>query len=654
MRVSEGDDSTPSDDNGDERAVFLSYSRSDEALARPVIDALEAAGIKVWWDALLEGGVRFNEVTENALETAYAVIVLWSQTSIRSHWVCDEATRGRDRGCLVPVSLDGSEPPLGFRQFQCIDISNAHDDPRDPQMQRLVHSVAKLRDRGTCDQPFIPPPMPPARKRVHIDRRTAIGGGALALAGLGGMALWQGGFLGGGAKPSSLAVLPFDPIGGADGETGFAGGLASEIRSQLARNPLLQVAAETSSNSFRETDKDAPSIAKALGVAFLLDGNVRQSEDRIAVNAELIDGKTGFAVLPLAYDQPIASIFELQAAIASAVAQELAAQMDDTDAGGQPGGTQSVAAYDAYLRGRELYDAGIDEKSDREALAKFDEALRIDPEYAAAHAWRGRTLALIGNLYTAPAQLEAVYGTAVEAARRAIAIAPDYPEGHAVLGFVLAMSTLDMKSAREPYDRAIELGRGDAEILSRYAIFRSRIGDFASARQAIESAAALDPLNARVFRFTGDIEYAAGEYARAIAAFERAKSIQESLSSYHYLVGLARLELGDLAGAKADFEAESRLVWRKTGGAIVEHRLGNRDTARAHLEELQDDAGDKSHYQYMQIFSQWGERTRALEALAKAWEKRDAGLVQLYNDPLLAPLRDAPEYKRLIARIGFV
>ena len=94
--------------------VFLSYSRADRKAAQSIVRVLEKAGYGVWWDGLLEGGERFSRTTETALENALAVVVLWSRTSASSHWVHDEATRGREAGRLVPLSLDGSLPPLGL------------------------------------------------------------------------------------------------------------------------------------------------------------------------------------------------------------------------------------------------------------------------------------------------------------------------------------------------------------------------------------------------------------------------------------------------------------------------------------------------------------------------------------------------------------
>src|SRR5688572_13395709 len=347
--------------------IFLSYSREDRKRAQPIIALLERAGYRVWWDGLLEGGERFSRTTEAALEGAKAVVVLWSKTSTGSHWVHDEATRGRDRRCLVPVSIDGSEPPLGFRQFQVIDASRG-TRTNSPEMQQLLRAVAACSGRPA-------EPLSTAPGRIGIGRRTFIAGGAtLAVAG-GGLAAWQLGLFGGGGRPSnSIAVLPFTNMSGDPAQAYFSEGLAAEVRAELARNPLLQVVAQASSNTFRERGKDAKSIARALGVSYLLDGNVRRSGNLVRVAAELIDGRSGFNAWSESFERPLTDIFAVQSEIASAVGAALSAKVAAAPAkgpgGDRPtGGTASVAAYDLYLRGREKFDLGADEASDRAALA---------------------------------------------------------------------------------------------------------------------------------------------------------------------------------------------------------------------------------------------------------------------------------------------
>jgi tetratricopeptide (TPR) repeat protein len=102
--------------------VFLSYDREDGAQARTLALALEKAGHSVWWDLHVRGGAQFSKVIEEALKAADVVVVLWSANSIESAWVRDEAAAGRDSGRLIPATIDGTEAPLGFRQFQTIDL----------------------------------------------------------------------------------------------------------------------------------------------------------------------------------------------------------------------------------------------------------------------------------------------------------------------------------------------------------------------------------------------------------------------------------------------------------------------------------------------------------------------------------------------------
>src|SRR6476469_8552203 len=104
-------------------SVFVSYDRGNAAKAAAFVKALEAEGFSVWWDGLLTGGMTYADRISEALKQADVVLVLWSANAAQSHWVRDEAAYGRDRNRLVPVTTDGSQAPLGFRQIQTIDMS---------------------------------------------------------------------------------------------------------------------------------------------------------------------------------------------------------------------------------------------------------------------------------------------------------------------------------------------------------------------------------------------------------------------------------------------------------------------------------------------------------------------------------------------------
>src|SRR5215207_2997330 len=124
--------------------VFLSYDREDAAKARSIALALEKAGHSVWWDRHIKGGAQYSKAIEAELKRAEAVVVLWSSHSVDSAWVRDEAAAGRDSGRLVPVSLDQAEPPLGFRQYQTIDLGGRKGRHGSKPMQSLVDAIERV------------------------------------------------------------------------------------------------------------------------------------------------------------------------------------------------------------------------------------------------------------------------------------------------------------------------------------------------------------------------------------------------------------------------------------------------------------------------------------------------------------------------------
>ena len=121
--------------------VFLSYAREDTARVRPLAQALEAAGHIVWWDQHIAGGDQFAHAIEQALDKADAVVVVWTSASCHSAWVRDEAAAGRDSNRLVPVCLDGCTPPLGFRQFQAIDLRSWNGRASSRALEPLKQAV---------------------------------------------------------------------------------------------------------------------------------------------------------------------------------------------------------------------------------------------------------------------------------------------------------------------------------------------------------------------------------------------------------------------------------------------------------------------------------------------------------------------------------
>jgi hypothetical protein len=143
--------------------VFVSYARQDRDRIAPLVRALEARGLEVWWDSRIAGGTEFTKEIEAQLEAAGAVLVVWSRHSIESLWVADEASAGLERGKLVPISIDPVAPRIGFRQFQTLEFGAWNQDPSDPCVTGLLEALAAagVRSRVPLAPAAKPPPASP-------------------------------------------------------------------------------------------------------------------------------------------------------------------------------------------------------------------------------------------------------------------------------------------------------------------------------------------------------------------------------------------------------------------------------------------------------------------------------------------------------------
>jgi len=620
--------------------VFLSYSRSDEAKARQLAAALDATGYEVWWDALIEGGAAYSLSIESALNSADAVLVLWSAKSIESDWVRDEAAQGRERHRLIPLSLDGTQPPLGFRQYQLIDLARWRGRKDSPEIEAVERAIAAVGGQ----QPARPGPIARAQSR----RGVLIAGGAAAViaAGGGGWFLWDEIGRDRGGQNLSIAVLPFKNLNGDPNEAYFSDGLTDEIRNALTRIASLRVLAGTSTEAASEDKKQPKAIAGELGVQFLLSGSVQRAGDSVQIATDLIDGHTGFTSWSDSSVRKLTDIFAVQSDIARTVAEAMSIKVATTIPA--PGGTMNVQAYEHFLQGRALFNLAKDEATDRTALADFELAIAEDPNFALAHAARSRSLAALAAEHASADQLKPLYDQAIAAARRSIQLAPTLAEGNLALGYALFAGRLDVAGARPFYDRAYQLGKGNADIALFYALYCSRAGLPSRATEAVQQATALDPLNSRAFRAQGSVAYAARRYSEALPPLRHALALNPKMTFAHFLAGCALLALGRVDEARKEFAAEPETQFSLTGLAIVDRKLGNAAAADKSFAELIQNRGDSALYQQAEVLAQWGRIDDALRTLERARQIGDSGLIYVATDPLLDPLRKEPRFASFI------
>ena len=384
--------------------VFISYAQKDGVRVAALAAALKTQGWSVWWDEEIRGGDEYAKRIQLALENARLVIVVWSADSVCSNWVKDEAEFARDRGILVPVSFDEVLPPLGFRQFQCTDLS--HWDGRLPVPEKLVSAIAAR--LGSKPATVASAPQAAAWRGLTFGR--ILGAATAAVAGIlivAGIWVWHEGRQPQGtnrtgetyeresdrrAAPEikSVAVLPFVALSEGKDDRYFADGLSEEIINALTTLPDLLVTARTSSFHFKGKDAAIPEIASMLGVAHVVEGSVRRSGDRVRITAQLIRASDGFHLWSQTYDRSMNDAFAVQTQIAESVAGAMGVLLDARQrAQMADAGVRNVEAFLAYQRGIELFDRAHNEGPLipllASANAEFETAIALSPDLAQAH-----------------------------------------------------------------------------------------------------------------------------------------------------------------------------------------------------------------------------------------------------------------------------
>jgi TolB-like protein/Tfp pilus assembly protein PilF len=297
------------------------------------------------------------------------------------------------------------------------------------------------------------------------------------------------------AHGKSIAVLPFASIAAEeDAETAyFSDGVAEEILNALSKVEGLRVAARTSSFTFR--DSSAREVGEALNVSVMLEGTVRRAGDNLRLSVSLVDTADGFQLWSKIYDHELKDLFVVQEQIAHAIVAALEIELlGDTATVLVSPGTNSTAAYDKYLAGRSKLQVGTP-SAVREAIALFEQALEIDPDYAQAYAGLADSwisLREVGNLTL----LDATQRSHA-AITKALVLNNALPEAQASLGLCILGGGLSAQAALQ-FQKAIDL---DPEYSDGYLLRANLLRDqgyLSEATRVYSQALALDPLNSAI------------------------------------------------------------------------------------------------------------------------------------------------------------
>jgi non-specific serine/threonine protein kinase len=316
--------------------------------------------------------------------------------------------------------------------------------------------------------------------------------------------------LGGGG--TSIAVLPFADMSPDRDQAYFCEGIAEEILTALA--PLLRVASRTSAFQFKGMPLGSREIGRRLGVRHLLEGSVRKAGDRLRVTAELTDVEAGYCLWSERFDRDTKDVFAIQEEIARRIVEALRVTLSpsQSEALSRPG-TADVEAYEYYLKGR-LYFTQFSRRGVQFAREMFARAIERDPGYAPAHAGLADCCTY---LFMHVMGSEAMRDAAIEAGRRAVALAPELAQAHVSLGLALSL-TRDHDAAVREFEAALALAPRLFEAHYFYARDAFMQGDLEKAVRLYERACEVRPEDYQAPLLLAQIHDDLGRHDQAEAA----------------------------------------------------------------------------------------------------------------------------------------
>jgi adenylate cyclase len=568
--------------------IFLSYAREDVDSAKRLAEAVAHAGHEDRWDRHLHGGSRFTNEIDRALKDAEVVVVLWTEASVKSAWVQDEAAEGRDNERLVPVSIDGCRAPLGFRQFHTVEFGAWDRDGDSRQLDELLDAIAKIAGSASAAT---------AAKSSSAQQQPGI----------------------------SICVLPFVNMSGDPEQEYFSDGITEDIITDLSQVSALLVIARNTAFTFKGKVMDVKDVARALDVTHVLEGSVRKAGDRVRITAQLIDAATGGHVWADRYDRDLTDIFAIQDEISKAIVSALRLKLlPDEKKAIEARGTSSVEAYNLYLMARQQWVSGDYSDSRRdEAIARIcKQALSFDSEYADAWA----LLAL------AQSQLHLWHGKDVDAlpaAERALAINPDLAEARCVKAQLLdeqgklAEADQEMRTALRLNPESWEVNREAARLLFRQGNIRESIPFFEKAAGLLPNDWHSPLMLISCYRSTGENE--------ALARIVR--------------MGIERAER---AVAKDPTNAQALAAGASALALLGEDRRARDWIDRALLLDP-DNAGTRYNLACA-LLDRLNDREKAIEILGPYFEQTIPNRIKhLEADPDMDPIRDDPRFKQMLA-----
>ena len=616
-------------------SLFISYSRQDLSRVEPLAEALEQEGHHVWWDRHIAGGDAFADAIEQALEAAEVVVVCWTEHSIHSAWVRDEAGSGRDRACLVPVTLDGVKPPLGFRQYQTIDLSAWNGRAQSDALIPLKRAIA---ERNCAVEPT-PQPVKGARRRSVGLKRPWVAASAAAavlfLAG-GGYLLYSGAALGAGNIEPRVAVGDFLRV---------SPGLPAALPDSIGHEIVAAFGAENAVTVVSPGDRNVASSP------FVMDGTISKLGTGVRFTVALKNQKSGVVLWSNSYEHEAGdAVGARQAAVAAS--QVVRCGLWGASSYRHPMSDEALSLYLKWCN--EHWSGSTTETAELDAARRVTVAL---PDFS--FGWSALALATVPLAAGQSAEAPQLRRDGTAAARKSMALDAENPEGYMALAGLLPLNRYVERE--ELLKKALSVRPTECGCERQaYGDFLASVGRMEEAAEQYERARDMRPLAP-----FSNLRFAQALYM--IGRNEEADQIlQSTLELWPDATSLRLLKIKSALWTQRYDDAVKELgaadlpltsMQRKTLGDAFAALKSNDQAARSRsAAELRKFAADRRYNDKVVVgaLAALGDRSAALQAAANLVGTRGLLDTEVLFEPNLAAARSEPGYAQLVRKLGLV
>jgi DNA-binding winged helix-turn-helix (wHTH) protein/TolB-like protein/Tfp pilus assembly protein PilF len=516
-----------------------------------------------------------------------------------------------------------------------------------PDVRKTINDDAELRPVGQDENAESVGTIGDTKRPVNPKWLAGIAISAVLVLAASGLYLWNIDRRTANAPIKSVAVLPFKPLVVENRNEALELGMADTLISKLSGIEEVVVRPLSTIRRYDSVDQDTLAAAQELDVDSIIDGTIQTWGERIRVSAKLIRTRDGKQLWAGQFDEKFTDIFAVQDSISEKVAAALKIRLS-----GKEHSTKNLQAYQLYMKGR--YNIAKGTPPDLIAsIPFFEEAIKIDPEYALAYTGLANAYGVLG--LTGDRSIPDAVSRARAAERKALEIDDTLGEAHNARCMGLFWYDWDWQSAEQECRRSIEIDPNNADFHGHFAMVLSNAGRHAEALAEAQRSRELNPLNLAQNALEGQFLLYAGRFDEALEQLKKTSDLEPGFWMPHFIAASAYIEKGMFSEAIWESNKEKQLSGVNVFpfGTYALARSGRRDEARAELQELLKLSATKyvPPYNIALIYNALDEKGKALDWLEKGFAQRDPKMTALKVEPKWNNLRNEPRFIDLMKRM---